>query len=296
MAVLLLCGAAITQQTHAQPSTIDFTRLASFNGAASPAAPTREGRILAVHLLADAGDDAAAAAIRDFTGKADTLAGVSHVFVRAGDRAAVEAWSRTLGEAGSLVFFDEGGSLTSSLNAAKPLSLLLSADRDPVRIESSQGALAWKAIADAVASATRNEALSHYNLPKGSTLAVEGYDVVAYFKPGKAIKGSEKFESKYHGVTYRFSTAENRKAFAAAPEDYLPTYGGWCASAMGAKAEKVEIDPKNFKVEHGRLFLFYKDLFSNALTDWNKRSKEWEPAADTNWKRVSGESPVLPGG
>jgi hypothetical protein len=58
---------------------------------------------------------------------------------------------------------------------------------------------------------------------------------------------------------------------------------------MGAKGTKVEIDPTNFKVKDGRLHLFYKDFFSDALKDWNRNEKEWEPKADTNWKKTTGE-------
>ena len=50
---------------------------------------------------------------------------------------------------------------------------------------------------------------------------------------------------------------------------------------------KVEIDPTNFKVKDGRLHLFYKDFFSDALKDWNKNEKEWEPKADANWKKTT---------
>jgi hypothetical protein len=63
---------------------------------------------------------------------------------------------------------------------------------------------------------------------------------------------------------------------------------------MGAKGTKVEIDPTNFKVKDGRLFLFYKGTFSDALKDWNKHEAEWEPAADRNWKKLTNEEPPKP--
>ncbi len=144
------------------------------------------------------------------------------------------------------------------------------------------------AIARAV-EARRRAPLEQYNLPKGSTLGVDGYDVVAYFTDLKAVRGREEFASVYRGVTYRFASEQHRRMFAATPDAYVPTYGGWCASAMGAKGTKVSINPEYFKVKDGRLFLFYKDLFSNALTDWNAHEREWEPAADANWQKTSGE-------
>lgn len=41
----------------------------------------------------------------------------------------------------------------------------------------------------------------------------------------------------------------------------MPQYGGWCAYAMGANAEKVEIDSETFKMKDGKLF-FLIMLFS----------------------------------
>ncbi len=128
-----------------------------------------------------------------------------------------------------------------------------------------------------------------YNLPKGSRTAIEGYDPVAYFNAGKPAKGDLKITSVWQGVTYQFASKANRDLFNAEPEKYAPTYGGWCATAMGAKGTKVEIDPTNFKMKDGWLHLFYKDFFSDALKDWNKKEKEWEPKADANWKKTAGE-------
>ena len=121
---------------------------------------------------------------------------------------------------------------------------------------------------------------------------MQGYDVTAYFLDKKAAKGDEKISAEYRGLTYRFAGEPHREAFVAAPRKFLPTYGGWCASAMGDDGSKVAIDPANFKVKDGRLFLFYKSIFANALTDWNKNEKKWEPAADANWKKLTREEPA----
>ena len=54
-----------------------------------------------------------------------------------------------------------------------------------------------------------------------------------------------------------------------------------------AKGEKVEVDPKNFKVAGGRVFLFYKSLFGNALSDWNKDEPGLTAKADEHWSRIT---------
>ena len=53
-----------------------------------------------------------------------------------------------------------------------------------------------------------------------SDLAIKGYDAVAYFKAGKAAKGSGSFTFPWHDMTWHFSTKENRDLFAASPELY----------------------------------------------------------------------------
>ena len=141
---------------------------------------------------------------------------------------------------------------------------------------------------------TRPAPLDHYNLPKNSALAVEGYDPVSYFTDSRPAKGRAELESVHRGVTYRFATDEHRRLFNADPDRYAPTYGGWCASAMGDGGRKVGIDPTNFKIKDGRLFLFFKGPFADALKDWNKHEREWEPAADQHWRTISGEPPRIP--
>lgn len=130
-------------------------------------------------------------------------------------------------------------------------------------------------------------ALQHYNLGPDK-VAIKGYDPVGYITRQQALKGSTRFSAPYRGVTYHFATEESLKLFQASPEKYVPAYGGWCATAM-AQGKKVEIDPTNFKVTNGRLFLFFKAFYGNALKDWNKDEAGLTAKADTHWKRISGE-------
>ena len=56
-----------------------------------------------------------------------------------------------------------------------------------------------------------------------------------------------------------------------------------------ADGKKVEIDPKNYKITNGRLFLFFKAWYANAINDWNKDEKNMTTKADAAWKKISGE-------
>ena len=55
---------------------------------------------------------------------------------------------------------------------------------------------------------------------------------------------------------------------------------------MGAKGEKVEVDPENYKIINGVLNLFYKNFFSNTIDDWNKDETKLKKQADINWTKI----------
>ncbi|MEO6542389.1 MAG: YHS domain-containing (seleno)protein [Ferruginibacter sp.] len=124
----------------------------------------------------------------------------------------------------------------------------------------------------------------HNNLSDG--IAIKGYDPVAYFTQHKAVKGSREYAVYHQGVTYYFSSVENKEIFKANPSKYEPEYGGWCAYAMGKNGEKVNIDPSTFKIINGRLYLFYNKYFNNTLTDWNKDETNLKQKADANWPKL----------
>ena len=124
-----------------------------------------------------------------------------------------------------------------------------------------------------------------YNLSKNG-LAIEGYDPVAYFKQNKAVKGSSSNAVVHQGVTYYFSSVENKEEFKKNPAKYEPEYGGWCAYAMGNDGSKVDIDPGTFKIVNGKLFLFYNRFFNNTLKSWNKDEASLHAKADANWKKI----------
>ena len=124
---------------------------------------------------------------------------------------------------------------------------------------------------------------SQFNLDNG--IAVSGYDPVAYFKESKAIKGKREFAALDQGITYYFSSSENKDEFKKDPSKYEPQYGGWCAYAMGKDGSKVEIDPGTFKIIDGKLYLYYNKFFNNTLKSWNKDELNLKAKAEINWKK-----------
>jgi len=125
----------------------------------------------------------------------------------------------------------------------------------------------------------------NYNLEKGD-VAISGYDPVAYFKHNKAVEGSKDLAVIFQGITYHFSSIDDKEEFKKDPVKYEPQYGGWCAYAMGAKGTKVEVDPETFKIINGKLYLFYNKYLNNTLTTWNKNEADLKSKADANWQKI----------
>ena len=122
----------------------------------------------------------------------------------------------------------------------------------------------------------------HFNLEKG--IAIQGYDPVAYFTQNKAVKGNKQFAASAEGIIYHFSNAANKDLFIKDYKKYEPQYGGWCAYAMGATNDKVEIDAETFKIKDGKLYLFYHSWINNTLPKWNKDEVNLNAKADKNWQ------------
>ena len=128
--------------------------------------------------------------------------------------------------------------------------------------------------------------LHNYNVPS-SGVAIDGYCPVAYFAANKAIKGKPEFVSTHNDITYHFVSADAKAMFDKTPEKYLPEYGGWCATGM-ALGDKFPVDPTNFKVSNGKLFLFLKNKNVDALEIWNKDAEQIQVVkADAHWAKVN---------
>ncbi|WP_109618041.1 YHS domain-containing (seleno)protein [Sediminitomix flava] len=124
----------------------------------------------------------------------------------------------------------------------------------------------------------------HFNL-NDEGVFLDGYDPVSYFIQKEALKGKSGITARHKGVVYYFASESNKRMFLEHPDDFIPQYGGWCAYAMGAKGEKVEVDPETFKIVDQKLYLFYNSFFTNTLTLWNKDEPHLLSEADMNWEK-----------
>ena len=251
-----------------------------------------DGGVLVIHLLPSVAGEAAKAYITRAIEQGETLAGVKQAFVTGESAGSIEAALGAIPRAGAMTYVDASGEIAKTRFGEQPKGpgvVVLGPGGTEIFKKASaswEQAPTVASLAKRINDATRTKEQVEGNF-EGST-AIEGFDPAAYQLQGKAVRGDEAIQSTYRGVTYRFATAENRRAFNENPEKFVPAYGGWCATAM-AEGKKVEIDPKNYKVVNGRLLLFYKGLFGNALTDWNKDEAGLLPKADGKWRELTGK-------
>lgn len=117
-----------------------------------------------------------------------------------------------------------------------------------------------------------------------SSLAVGGYDAVAYFKDRRPVEGKAAFSMEYKGATWRFASKENLDAFKASPAAYAPQYGGYCAYAVAQNAT-ASGDPLVWTVVNGKLYLNYD---RDVQAKWVKDIPGFIARADRNWPGVLG--------
>jgi YHS domain-containing protein len=115
-----------------------------------------------------------------------------------------------------------------------------------------------------------------------SSLAVGGYDAVAYFKAGRPVAGSDQFSTEHKGATWRFSSKENLDAFRTNPAAYAPQYGGYCAWAV-ALGYTAPGDPEVWKIVNGKLYLNYD---RSVQAKWEKDIPGFIAKGDRNWPGV----------
>ncbi len=129
-----------------------------------------------------------------------------------------------------------------------------------------------------VAPANAEDATDH--------VAIQGYDVVAYFTDGKATKGSSDISLPFDGSRWQFASTAHKEMFAADPDRYMPQYGGSCAGGM-VLGLLVAANPENWVIVDGKLY-----MISGTKADleaWKAHAAENIAAADKNWTKTAGQ-------
>ena len=117
------------------------------------------------------------------------------------------------------------------------------------------------------------------------SVAIEGYDTVAYFTERKAVRGSVEFSHDWLGATWLFSRAAHRDLFAANPISYAPQYGGLCADGIAYGEKTVNIDPEAWRIINGKLYLNHDQGAAVELEEVPGQMAK----AKANWPKLRAE-------
>lgn len=88
-----------------------------------------------------------------------------------------------------------------------------------------------------------------------NTVALHGYDPVAYFIDNEAVRGNKRILERLGGATYYFASRGSRYEFLRDATRYQPQFGGYCAASM-ATGRLEDINPHLFVIYEGKLYLF----------------------------------------
>ena len=113
-------------------------------------------------------------------------------------------------------------------------------------------------------------------------VAIQGYDVVAYFTQKKAVKGKKQFAKKWKGATWYFSSAKNKTLFTKQPKRYTPQFGGYCAWAV-SRGYTAATDPQAWDIVKGKLYLNYNTWIQRR---WKRARKSNIVKGHKNWPRL----------
>jgi YHS domain-containing protein len=88
-----------------------------------------------------------------------------------------------------------------------------------------------------------------------NTVALHGYDPVAYFTESEAVPGRKSIFERVGGATYRFASRANKYTFLTDAPKYQPQFGGYCATAL-SMGRLEDINPEAFAIYNGKLYVF----------------------------------------
>jgi hypothetical protein len=119
-----------------------------------------------------------------------------------------------------------------------------------------------------------------------NNIAVNGYDVVAYFTDSNAVKGNEEHTVNWKDANWLFATAEHASLFKASPEKYAPQYGGYCAFGC-SRGYKAKTDPDAWTIVNGKLYLNYNSAVKNT---WSRDIENYIKKADAAWLLIKDDT------
>jgi YHS domain-containing protein len=112
--------------------------------------------------------------------------------------------------------------------------------------------------------------------------AINGYDVVAFFKQSKPVMGVESLAYDYKGVKWLFATQDDLNTFKANPGHFVPQYGGYCAYGT-SQGHKAPTQPETWTIVDDKLYFNYNLKVKEM---WSKDRPALITKADKNWPEL----------
>lgn len=147
------------------------------------------------------------------------------------------------------------------------------------------------AIALALTAPAPTFAADEHNVSTGVTtagvpLGLHGVDAVALATLNAVAEGDAAHTVVDDGVAYYFASAESARRFKAAPNDYKPQYGGFCAFAV-ALGKKFDGDPRYADIVDDELYLFVN---AEIFEKYKRDKKNILRKAEATWPSIQHEA------
>ena len=121
-----------------------------------------------------------------------------------------------------------------------------------------------------------------FNLGHSSGLAMDGYDVMSYWRGGKPEKGNEQYKLEYDNAIWVFASQQHLDTFASDPEKYAPQFGGHCAYAA-SRGYLADVDPFAWRIWKDRLYLNFSPGVQRL---WAGSIDENIQSGNANWPQI----------
>ena len=119
-------------------------------------------------------------------------------------------------------------------------------------------------------------------------VALKGYDAVAFFTLNQAVKGAKEKTYRWRELEWRFSDEAHLDLFKAAPEQYVPEYGGYCAFGA-SEGYKAPTKPAAFTLIGGKLYLNFAHYVKRR---WMEKMEAKLAMADRLWPETRLAVPI----
>lgn len=120
------------------------------------------------------------------------------------------------------------------------------------------------------------------NTGSRGSVAISGYDPVAYFTERRAVMGELTIAHEWLGAIWRFSNEKHKALFVQNPIKYAPQYGGHCADGVAYGAIVTDIDPEAWRIIDGKLYLNADQAAAIELVEVEGQLKK----SIANWPRL----------